>query len=312
MSAAIRPSQPRVPTASVQNQFYVYSTDNNHVGPVNAELIARGVLAGRVPDDAYVAPVGSTNWVPMQSIAELTEAIRTARSTPSSMRPTALANGTPSVMPPPPPVPRDLMNGPTVVAPQNPGPGPNAQTGVQTVVSPGPIAAVSNGAPNPFAPATTVASPAPAPVAPAPATQLSAAAANGPTSAGPTSVPPASLQPQAPQPQPQPAPVPHAAGPASNGFMQASPGFAPIQAPPAVPAMTPAPAPVTPQPGPAPAAAAAVASPSISPTPPKGGEEKKEEKKPVLDPRFKYLPLAIFGAFAIIGVIETAIVLITR
>ena len=46
---AIRPSDPKVP---VLPQYYVYSADNNHVGPVSAEITAEslarlGLSAGR-------------------------------------------------------------------------------------------------------------------------------------------------------------------------------------------------------------------------------------------------------------------------
>ena len=274
MNAPIRPSQSRVstaPAAPVQNQFYVYSSDNNHVGPVNAELIARGVVAGRVPNDAYVAPLGSTSWVPMATIQEIADAVQKERSTPSSMRPTALANGAPTVISPPPALPRDLMNGPTVAA---------TTSSNGTVVSP-----------NPFAPIPTQLSP----------------AANGPASVSPSpAAPPVSQQPVV-----TPASVPPPAPPALQ--TTASPGFAQINVPAPQPASIPQ-QPVAPQPAaPAPAPAPAVASPSISPTPPVGGgEAKKEEKKAALDPRFKFLPLVIFGACAFIGVIETAIVLIAK
>lgn len=257
MNAPIRPSQPRVPpivpTAPVQNQFYVFSADNNHVGPVNAELIARGVVAGRVSHDAFIAPTGSTNWVPIASIQEIADAIQKERSTPSSMRPTSLGAGAPTVVtPPPPPMPRDLMAGPTVAAPTS---------GNSTVMSP-----------NPFAPN--------------PPTQLSPAA-------------------QQPTSQPPPPPPPNLQPPVPAYAAAAQPASVP--APPAQPASIPA------QPVASPLAPSPAPSPSIAPAPPASlGDPKKEEKKPALDPRFKLLPLVIFGACAFIGVVETAIVLIAR
>lgn len=178
---AIHPSSPRVPTmASPATQYWVFSADNNHVGPVSAELIARGIAAGKVPEDAFVAPAGSTAWVPLATVPEIAEAMKTAGSHPSSMRPSA-------------------MNIPT-------------------------------------------------------------------------------MQPAVPPPAPLPADVP-----------------IPIASPLAPPL----------------GGAQAEAAPA-PPVEAKKEEKKDEPKKPVLDPKFKFLPLAIFGVCAFIGIIETAIVLIAR
>lgn len=184
-------------TSSTTTQYYVFSADNNHVGPVSADLIGRGVVAGKVPNDAFVAPLGSTQWVPLGSIPELNLAVSVARIANSSVRPSAIPGSSPISAPPPPAVPKDLL--------------PPA--------------------------------PAPAPAAPAP---------------GPASV----------SPQPAAAPAPAAAAPAAAA--------------------------AAPKPAAAPAATAA----------------KPEEKKPALDPRYKLLPLAIFGCFAFLGIVETAIALL--
>ncbi len=68
---AIRPSDPKVP---VLPQYYVYSADNNHVGPVSAEVIARGI----------VAPLGSNAWTPYAQVPEVERAVTNAKkqSTP--------------------------------------------------------------------------------------------------------------------------------------------------------------------------------------------------------------------------------------
>jgi len=159
-----RPSFPSYPPpASASNQpvaaaqYYVFSADNNHVGPVTADLIARGVAAGKVQNDALVAPVGSSQWVSLTSIPEIATALSAHAPNHSSMRPIS-------------------QPGTMLLAPEIPPP-------------------------------------------------------------------------------------------------------------------------------------AQVASPLEAPPPPKA-EEKKEEKKPTLDPRFKLLPLAIFGCFAFLGVIETAVALL--
>lgn len=234
---AIRPSDPKVPALQ---QYYVYSADNNHVGPVSAELIARGVVAGKVPEDAFIAPTGSSNWTPISHIAEVFGAVSQAKKA--------------STPPPPPPLPvRASQSSIPASLPSPPTPPPppvNASVGTAPKalsVPPMPVDAFAS------------------PFALAPSVSLQSA---------PPLPPSASMQAAPPLPP--------------SVSMQAAPPLVPAAEPPAL-------APV------APAAAPVAAAP-----------EKKEEKKPVLDPRFKLLPLAIFAVFAFLGVVETAVVMILR
>lgn len=228
MQSAVRPSAPKLPmnpSQSTPTQYLVYSADDNHVGPVSAELIGRGVVAGKVPEDAYVAPAGSTAWAPLAAFPDIVDAMRTHKS---SLRPAASFGALHTPPPPPPPaVPQDL-----------------------------------------FAPASS---------------------------------PPASL----PLPQIHAAPT-----------VVAPPPQVTVIAPPPsvnVPIAPLALAPVAPAPAPAPAEAAppSLAAPVPSAAEPKK-EEKKEEKKPALDPKWKLMPVAIFGVFGFIAVLETIIVLVAR
>ena len=177
MQPAIRPSAPKLPmnpSPVTPAEYLVYSADEKHVGPVSAELIGRGVVAGKVPEEAYVAPAGTTAWAPIAAFPDIVEAMRTHKS---SLRPSAAYGALHAPSPPPPPaVPRDLV----------------------------------------------------APAALAPAL----------VEAAPLSLAPAAAEPKK--------------------------------------------------------------------------EEKKEEKKPALDPKWKLLPVAIFGVFGFLAVIETAVVLIAR
>ena len=66
----------------MNTQYYVHSADNNHVGPVSAELIARGVLAGKIASGTLVAPVGSPSWLPFETVGEVREAIAARSSLP--------------------------------------------------------------------------------------------------------------------------------------------------------------------------------------------------------------------------------------
>ena len=91
--------------------YYVYNADNNHIGPVSADLLARGVVAGKLPGDAFVAPVGANSWRPLSQVEEVAAALRTAKAA-SSLRPTTMVQATIVQVPPPSALPRGI--GPAV------------------------------------------------------------------------------------------------------------------------------------------------------------------------------------------------------
>lgn len=43
-------------------EWYVRVGEDEPVGPVSADQIARGVRAGKIPEDAEVARIGATYW----------------------------------------------------------------------------------------------------------------------------------------------------------------------------------------------------------------------------------------------------------
>ncbi len=55
--------------------WFIHQAGGNHIGPVSSELIVRGVQAGKVPADAYVAAQSGGGWVPLSSVPELAAAI---------------------------------------------------------------------------------------------------------------------------------------------------------------------------------------------------------------------------------------------
>jgi hypothetical protein len=73
-----------VPTHLRVPQYFVFSADQQHVGPVTAEHIGRGVVAGKVPPDAFVAPVGAAEWVPLGSVPDINVAVNAARTAVSA------------------------------------------------------------------------------------------------------------------------------------------------------------------------------------------------------------------------------------
>ena len=86
----------------MNTQYFVHSADNNHVGPVSAELIARGVLAGKIANGTFVAPVGSGSWLPFEVVGEVVEAIAARSSLPPPSADMPIV-----VLPPPPAVPAE-------------------------------------------------------------------------------------------------------------------------------------------------------------------------------------------------------------
>jgi hypothetical protein len=75
--------------------YYVYSADNKHVGPISAELIAREVLAGKVPNDAFIAPIGSNSWTPMGQFPEVATALTQAKTASTPPPPPVAAAAAP-------------------------------------------------------------------------------------------------------------------------------------------------------------------------------------------------------------------------
>jgi hypothetical protein len=55
-------------------EWFVHQRNADPIGPVSTELLARGVQAGKVPLDAYVAVRGG-GWVPLSSVPEIAAAI---------------------------------------------------------------------------------------------------------------------------------------------------------------------------------------------------------------------------------------------
>lgn len=240
MQTQLRPPSSPPPAAFMNaphmpSHYFVFSADNQHVGPVTADLIGRGVAAGKVPTDSFVAVAGTSHWVPLSSVPEILQAIAV------------------SVPPPPPPAPA-----------------------MATMLSPLP--------------------PTPPPVPPAPSIPPTPARASIPPTPARASASSISAAPLAPLPLPLPtAPAPtafaHAPAPFAHPIADAAPATAN-----ATQVMMEKPEEKKPE---------AEAK--------KAEEKKPEEKKgPVLDARYQILPLAIFGAFAFLGALETGLTLIFR
>ncbi len=65
-------------TVDAATRWYVCGDGSEPVGPLSAELIERGIMAGKVPDDAVVCAEGGISWVPIASISSFAAALETA------------------------------------------------------------------------------------------------------------------------------------------------------------------------------------------------------------------------------------------
>lgn len=82
-------------TADTTPHFYVQGVGDNHIGPVSAELIARGVLSGHVHQGTFVAPVGSSSWMPLEAVPALAIAIEEAKAVEEAKRAASFPPGAP-------------------------------------------------------------------------------------------------------------------------------------------------------------------------------------------------------------------------
>ena len=74
--------------------WFVYQADGNHIGPVSTELLARGVLAGKVPRDAHVGAHGDPQWYPLLSVPEIDAEVKKLAGQPVHLQGRAGAGAT--------------------------------------------------------------------------------------------------------------------------------------------------------------------------------------------------------------------------
>lgn len=65
---------------SGMKDWYVFQADGHHIGPVSTELLARGIVAGKVPAGAHVGAVGDAQWWPLQDVSEISRAVEALRA----------------------------------------------------------------------------------------------------------------------------------------------------------------------------------------------------------------------------------------
>ena len=73
-------------------EWYVSNEGSEPLGPLATDLVARGILAGKVPVTSLVCAVGDSRWMPLAAVPEFGEALREVAPPPDAT-------------PPPPPLP---------------------------------------------------------------------------------------------------------------------------------------------------------------------------------------------------------------
>lgn len=300
-----------------ERAYYVYQDSGQHVGPVTAELLAKGIATGKVPRDAHVGAVGDSQWHPVLSVPEVTSKLAELEAA-HAPRPPAQAPPSPGTEP-------DVTN---IMVRDEDIEAMRAQSRASSKAPVAPAApkmasapkmpAVSAGAPLP--PKTQ---PPPPPAAPSPPMAPQASVAPSPPMAPQPAVPPfapAAAQTAMMSPAPPAVAIP---APASFNFQDQAPASMPPTNPQPLP-MGVAPSPMGAQPAPpAPATAPYLGQPpaSMAPAVPAAAEPKKEEKKeekkddkpPVVDPKVAILlPLGVFAVFGVIGLILLVIGVVKR
>ncbi len=56
-------------------EWYIYQASGNPAGPFSTDLLARGIVAGKVERDAYVAQPGDPQWTEILQQPEIAEAV---------------------------------------------------------------------------------------------------------------------------------------------------------------------------------------------------------------------------------------------
>ena len=67
---------PRAPVWMTMREWYVCEEDGPPLGPVSADQLARGIVAGKVPRDAFVACAGDEAWQDILDVPEVIAALK--------------------------------------------------------------------------------------------------------------------------------------------------------------------------------------------------------------------------------------------
>ena len=176
-------------------EWFIFQGEGNPAGPFTTELLARGILAGKVARDAYVAGPGDPQWVGVMTVAEVAAMVDSMERSGAPVQPRPINTV------PPAPAPKrdtrpeefkplfDMAPTPPPIAPAPSQPQPNTPS--RPAFAP---PAYVDGAPEPTPPPAQAAALAPAP-APAPSPAPAAAPAPAPAAAPAPEAKPAEAKP---------------------------------------------------------------------------------------------------------------------
>ncbi len=67
---------PYVTSAPLSRDWYVYMADGRHLGPLSTDFLARGWVAGQIPQNIFLGTAGEAGWRPIVQVPEIMEAAR--------------------------------------------------------------------------------------------------------------------------------------------------------------------------------------------------------------------------------------------
>ena len=73
---SVAPAPPRMPSLPPSRDWYVYSPDGRHIGPLSTDTLARAWLGRKVPVGAWVGATGEQQWWPLDAVPEILDAAR--------------------------------------------------------------------------------------------------------------------------------------------------------------------------------------------------------------------------------------------
>ncbi len=260
--------------ATKGNEYYVFQDGGRHLGPASVDVLARNMIAGTLSSDTLVGEAGGSTWEPVGKVPSIRAAVQQITAAPPSNRPAELARGS---------------DAPAESGRWHPSPHGPAMT---VVMSPAVERAASARLPPtpPHAPITVPRAPLPPSVAPA---------GEGPGAAAPAPVavgaPLAAASPRSATTTGAPTATPPNAAATAAAAIETTIASTPAAA---APQPSTAASPVVATAATAKPAAAALTAPQASAA--------------KLDPKYRLLPLVIFGACGAVAVVLTGVTLLVR
>ena len=260
--------------ATKGNEYYVFQDGGRHLGPASVDVLARSMIAGTLSSDTRVGEAGGSTWEPVGKVPSIRAAVQQTTAAPPSNRPAELARGS---------------DAPAESGRWHPSPHGPAMT---VVMSPAVERAASARLPPtpPHAPITVPRAPLPPSVAPA--------------GEGPGAAAPAPVSVGAPLAAASPRSATTTVAPTATPPTDAATAAAAI-----VTTIASTPAAAAPQP---PSTAASPVVATAATAKPAAAALTAQASAAKLDPKYRLLPLVIFGACGAVAVVLLGVTLLVR